>query len=65
MIGLHDDRHALGPDRVPDRLRDLLREPLLHLEATREHLHQTGGLGQPHDLPVGDVGDVRLAEERE
>src|SRR5690606_23328881 len=38
VVGLDDDAHALGPQRVPHRLRDLVRHPLLHLEPPREDL---------------------------
>ena len=44
---------------------DLLGEPLLHLQAAREHLDDARQLGQPDDAAVRDVRDVRLAEERQ
>ena len=52
-----------GIEHVLDRLRDLLGEPLLHLEPAREHLDDARQLREPDDAPVGDVRDVRLAEE--
>src|SRR5690606_13149672 len=64
VVRLDDDAHALGPQRVPHRLRDLVRHPLLHLEPPREDLDDARQLRQADDLAVRDVGDVDLAEER-
>ncbi len=36
----------------------------MDLQSLGEGVHDTGDLGQPHDPPIGDVGDVRLADER-
>ena len=65
MIRLDDDADALRLEHVVDRAGDLLGEPLLHLEPPREHLDDARQLAQPDDLAVRDVGDVRLAEERQ
>mmetsp|Transcript_29315 Transcript_29315/g.97021 ORF Transcript_29315/g.97021 Transcript_29315/m.97021 type:complete len:304 (-) Transcript_29315:16-927(-) len=60
---LDDDADAAGPAGLGDGLGDLRREPLLHLQALREHVGDARELGQAQDLAVGDVGDVALAEE--
>ena len=44
-------------------LRNLLREPLLDLQAARENVHNPRDLAQADDLVVGQVGHVHLAEE--
>ena len=55
----------VGLQDVHDGVGDLVGEPLLHLEPPGEDVHDPGHLGQPEDLAVGDVGDVRPAEERQ
>ena len=63
--GLDNDAHAVRLERVLDGLRDLLRQPLLHLKSACEDIHDPRELAQPHDPTVGDVRDVCLAEERQ
>jgi len=41
----------------------LLRHPLLHLQATGEHLHDARDLAQADDLALGNVGHVHLPQE--
>src|SRR5690606_22859460 len=65
VVRLDDHPHARGPQRVPHRLRDLVRHPLLHLQPTSEDLDDPRQLREADDLAVRDVGDVDLAEERE
>ena len=65
MHRLDHDADALWLEHVLHRLRDLLGEPLLHLEPAREHVDDARQLGQADDLAIGDVRDVRASEERE
>ena len=65
VLGLDHDRHAERLQRLLDAVADLDREPLLHLQAARERVHDARDLGQPDDVAVRDIGDVRLAEERQ
>jgi hypothetical protein len=63
--GLDHDAHAARAQHVVERPGDLLGEPLLHLQAAREHVDHAGELREADDAPVRDVGDVRLPEERQ
>src|SRR5690606_22356411 len=65
VVRLDHHAHALRLEDVPDRLRDLVRHPLLHLEPPGEHLHDPGELRESHDPPVRNVRDVHLPEERQ
>src|SRR6185437_5354292 len=63
MICFDHDAHAARLEHALNRFGDLLGEPLLHLQAARKHLDDARELGEPYDLVVRDVRDVRLAEE--
>src|SRR5204863_2649267 len=52
-------------DFLENGFRDLVGEPLLDLETSREDVDEPWDLAQTHDLAVRDVGDVALAEERQ
>ena len=52
-------------DRLLDGLRDLDGEPFLDLQAARVDVDEARDLGEADHLPVRQVGDVRLAVERE
>ena len=41
----------------------MLRHLLLELQAPREHIHEARNLGQPDHLAIGQIGDMRAAEE--
>ena len=77
-VGLVDaaDRHAtvtrldhhgdsLGVELFHQEVGQLFGQPFLHLRALGEHVDDAGNLGQPDDLAVGDVGDVRLPDDRQ
>jgi hypothetical protein len=63
--GLHDDRDPQRLDLLPDRFGDLVRQPLLDLQAPREDLDEPRDLAEADHLPVREVGDVAAAEERQ
>ena len=44
---------------------DLMREPLLHLQPSREDIDQPRNLAEADHPLLRDVGDVALAEERQ
>src|SRR3954453_1561610 len=44
MSGLADHAHAQRIEDLLNRLRQVLRQPLLNLQAPREHVHQTRNL---------------------
>src|SRR5450759_2846204 len=60
-----DHGNALRSTRLVERFRDLYRQSLLRLQAPAEDLDQTGKLAETDDPTIGNVGDVRLAEEWE
>ena len=62
---LGHDRDAQGLDLVEQRAGDLIRQPLLHLQAARIDVDQPGDLAEAHDLPIRNVRDVALAEKRQ
>src|SRR5436190_15278449 len=64
VVRLDDDANTLRLEDVVDRARDLLGEPLLDLEPTREHLDESRQLAQPHNLSRGDIGDMSTAIKR-
>lgn len=59
------DRNAVRQQDLLQRFGELAADALLHREAAGEQPHQSGQLGQAEDVLVGDVADVRLAEERQ
>src|SRR5205085_3856659 len=65
MGGLEVDGDAVRVDQLDERVGDLLAEPLLDGEAPRVELDEPGQLGDADDLVARDVGDVRVAEERQ
>ena len=67
MLGLDHDEDPARLEARLDGVRDLGRQPLLHLGPPRVPLDDPGQLRQPRDPPVlvGDVRDVGLAHERD
>ncbi len=65
VAGFDDHGHAHGLERFLDAVADLHRQPLLHLQAPGETLDYAGDLRESGDAPVGDVGHVGLAVERQ
>ena len=64
VLALQDHRDALRLEVRLDRVRDLLGQLLLHLQALGEDVHHARELAQADDAPVGNVRHVRLADER-
>ena len=62
---LDHHHHAEWVERFLDAVLDLPREPLLYLQAAREDVYNASQLAQSGDMPIGNVGDVYLAEEGE
>src|SRR5215472_6501308 len=65
MPGLNDDPNALGADLLLDGLRDLIRQALLNLQASRKHVHHAGDLAQAQDAPARQIRHMRPAEKRQ
>ena len=59
----HADAQRLGG--FLNRLGNLYRQPLLHLQAPREDFHQPRHFAQADHLALRNVRDVYLAEERQ
>jgi len=59
----HDHGHAGRIEDLADRLRHLVRQPLLHLQPAGEHVDDARDLAQPHHLAARDVAHVGAAEE--
>ena len=60
---LEHDGDALRPQRALDRVGDLVRQALLHLQPAGVHLDHARELGQADDPAVWHVRHVRAAEE--
>ena len=58
-----DDADALGRDDLLDGLRDLGRETLLNLQASREQFDQAWDFAESDHPAIGNIGYVHLAEE--
>ena len=65
VLGLDHDADALRLELTLEPVGDLGREPLLDLQRARVVLDDARELRQPDDLVVGQVGDVRHADERQ
>src|SRR5580704_12464249 len=65
MLGLEYHGDAERVDLRHESLRDLRRQPLLHLQPPRVYFHQSRQLREPDDLPIGQIRDMRLAHEGE
>ena len=65
MIGLDHHAHAVRLQGLLQRVRDLVGQALLHLEPPGEHLHDPRDLAQSEQSSLGNIGDVRLSEERQ
>jgi hypothetical protein len=65
MRRFHDDGDAQRIDLLPNRIRDLAREPLLDLQTPAEDIDQPRNLAQADYLGPWNIGDVTLAEERQ
>src|SRR2546426_10155509 len=64
MDGLEIHRHAMRLQHPGERVGDLPAHPFLHREAPGEKPNQTGQLGDPDDVLVGDVAHVGVPEKR-
>ena len=65
MGRLEDDADPLRLEAVHQEVGDLLRHPLLDLEAPGVHLDDPRDLREADHPPLGDIGDRRRPEERE
>ena len=63
VAGLADNADAFGVQNSLNRLGDLLRQPLLHLQPAGKHVDDPGNLTQADYLVLGQVGHVHLAVE--
>ena len=61
----HDDADAEWTNFVTKRFRNLIGEPLLHLQSPREDLDEARNLAQAEHAALRNVGDVALPEERQ
>lgn len=60
MGRLYNDGNALRLENLGKGEGYLFREPFLHLEPAAEHLGDSGELGKPDHLLVGDVANMHL-----
>src|SRR3954471_10956864 len=60
---LDDDRDAERGNLLADRVGDLAREPLLHLQAAAEYVDDPWNLAEPDHPVARQVRDVAFAEE--
>src|SRR5437763_12581985 len=58
VLCLDDHADALGCELLIEPIGDLLGQPLLHLQATGEHLDNASEFGQSEYSTVGDVAHV-------
>src|SRR5450759_3239594 len=65
MSRFNDHSHALRFDSTVNRFSNLCCETLLHLQSTRKYIHQPSHLTEPNHLPLRNIRDVDLAEERQ
>ena len=63
--GFADHRDAERIDLLADRLGDLVRHPLLDLQAAGKHVHEPRDLAEADDAVARNVRDVALAEKRQ
>ena len=63
VLGLEDDTDTQGVNCALNGFGDLASETLLHLEATGEDIDEACHLAEADDFALGQVGDVRAAEE--
>src|SRR5215471_11890451 len=63
MTSLDNDPNSLRTDVRLDRLRNLIRHPLLNLQAPRKHIHQPRDFAQPEHALARQVLNMRSAEE--
>ena len=57
VAALDDHRHAQGPQRLLQRVRDLPRQALLHLQPPGEDVGDARDFGQPDDcVRIGSAG---------
>src|SRR5918993_778905 len=64
MARLDDDRDALRLEMLPDRVRHLRGQPLLHLEPPGKAVKHARELADPHHLVARQVSDRRPADDR-
>ena len=64
-VAFHDDGDAERGDLFADGVGDLVRQPLLHLQAPAEDVDEPRNLAQADHLGARNVGDVALAEKRQ
>src|SRR6185437_9132647 len=61
---LDDDGDAARLKHFLERVGDLRRHLFLDLQAMREHFDEARELRDADDAPVGQIGDMRLADDR-
>jgi len=63
MAGLYDDTHSFRFQYFVERVANLLAEALLHLQTSREDIHDPRDLAEADHGFVRDVADVDLADD--
>jgi hypothetical protein len=58
MIAFHYDGYAPRIEDILEAACNLVGEALLNLKSTGESVHNTGNLGEPDHLPIGNVGHI-------
>ncbi|MNQ94424.1 hypothetical protein D3C85_1099420 [compost metagenome] len=65
MLGLDHHGNTQGTGDLRDGIGDLAAEVFLDLQAAGIHVDDTRDLGQAQHFTVGNIGNVRLADERQ
>src|SRR5664280_206553 len=66
VLSFNDDGNAIWPQILIEKISDLRRQAFLHLRPLGKTVDDPGKFGKSDDLaPLGDIGDMRLADERQ
>ena len=63
VLSLDHHDSAKGIEGLLEAIANLLGQVLLHLQTVGEDVHHAWNLAETHDVTIGDVGYVYLAEE--
>jgi len=65
VAGFHDNTHSSGFENAHERVRNVIRESFLDLQAVGKHVYDPGDLRKAYNLSLRDVRNMRLSEERQ
>src|SRR5690606_13669433 len=65
MRSFNNYGHSLWFQCIVYTFQNIVCQPFLHLQSSRKNINNTGNFAKPYNISIGNVGNMRLSEERQ